>query len=73
MISDSFIYFMFVTKSVVEMIGGCISEHEFGYTAEMNVCTNPSLDIPKLYATNHGGRAFGGYQQWMNKMRWKNE
>jgi len=55
------------------MIEGCIGEHEFGYTAEMNVCTNPSLDIPKLYATNHGGRAFGGYQQWMNKMRWKNE
>ena len=62
-----------VTKSVVEVIQVCESKHGFGYTAEMNVCTNACLDIPKLYATNHGGRAFGGYRQLMNKMRWKNE
>jgi len=38
MISDSFIYFTFVTESVGEMVQGCISEHEFGYTEVIRNC-----------------------------------
>ena len=52
-LSDSFITSAFIIESVVEMIQlqGCISEVEFGHTAEMGGYANMSLNIPKLGET----------------------